>query len=56
MSEKKTNSVKQQRDPDLINAEAAMKRAAIRAREFAQKSGTAIVILKDGVIQVEHAS
>jgi len=56
MSKKKTDSVKQQRDPDLVNAEVAMKRAAIRDRELAQKTGIAVVILKDEVIQEECAS
>ena len=51
---KKTDSVKPQRDPDLIHAEAAMKRAAIKARELAQKTGTTIVVLKNKVIQEEY--
>jgi len=45
---------KKQRDPDLINAEVAMKRAAIKARTLAQISGTAIVTMKNGVINEEY--
>ncbi len=40
----------QQRDPDLINAEIALKRAANKARELARKAGTPIVIFEDGKI------
>lgn len=36
------------RDPDLIFAEAAMKRAARKARERASHVGTGVVILKNG--------
>ena len=43
-----------QRDPDLINAEVAMKRAAIKARKLAQISGTAVVTMKNGVINEEY--
>jgi len=45
---------KQKRDPDLINAEIALKRAAQKAREFARKAGTLVVILKDGEITEEQ--
>lgn len=50
--EKKTNI--KQRTPDLINAEIAMRRAAIKAREIAQKTGTAIVISENKVIRKEY--
>ncbi len=43
-----------QRTPDLINAEIAMKRAAIKAREIAQKTGTAVVISENEVIREEY--
>ncbi|MHC4886207.1 MAG: hypothetical protein ACYTGH_14110 [Planctomycetota bacterium] len=36
------------RDPDLVGAEAAIQRAAIRAREIAYQTGTPLVIWKDG--------
>ncbi len=57
MSDNKTNVTDQtQRDPDLINAEVAMKRAAIKARKLAQMSGTAVVTMKNGVINEEYPS
>ncbi len=42
------------RDPDLINAEIAIKRAAIKARELAKKNGTAVVTLENQVIKKEY--
>ncbi|MCF6236758.1 MAG: hypothetical protein L3J70_10380 [Gammaproteobacteria bacterium] len=48
------NSKSHKRDPDLANAEIAMKRAAIKAREIAQKTGTAVVTLKNKVIREEY--
>ncbi len=57
MSNNKSNITEQtQRDPDLINAEVAMKRAAIKARKLAQMSGTAVVTMKNGVIIEEYPS
>ena len=44
----------QKRDPDMVGSEAAMKRAALRAREIARKHGTAIVTKKDGKIVKEY--
>jgi len=44
----------QKRDPDLIHAETAMKRAAIKARKLAQQNGTAVVILENGMIREEY--
>ena len=43
-----------QRDPDLVNAEVAMQRAAVKAREIAKKTGTAIVTSNNKVIKEEH--
>ena len=55
MSNNKSNVIdRTQRDPDLINAEVAMKRAAIKARKLAQMSGTAVVTMKNGVINEEY--
>jgi hypothetical protein len=55
MSNNKSNVTNRtQRDPDLINAEVAMKRAAIKARKLAQISGTAVVTMKNGVINEEY--
>ncbi len=44
----------QKRDPDLVNAEIAIKRAAKRAREFARRTGTSVVIYENGVIREER--
>jgi len=57
MSSNKSNVTDRiKRDPDLINAEVAMKRAAIKARELALMSGTAVVTMKNGVINEEYPS
>lgn len=50
--EKKTNI--KQRTSDLINAEIAMKRAAIKARGIAQKTSNAVVISENEVIREEY--
>ncbi len=44
-SEKKTK-----RDPDLVAAEIAMKRAAMKARQRAKQVGAGVTVLKDGNI------
>jgi len=44
---------KKHRTPDLINAGIAMKRAALKAREIARETGTAIVISENEVIRKE---
>ena len=56
MTEKKSGKKQdeQKRDPDLVNAEIAMKRAANRARELAGKAGTSVVIYENGTIKEEH--
>jgi predicted ABC-type ATPase len=43
------------RDPDFIKAEAAMQRAAQRAREKARRTGSGVVVVKDGEIVKEHS-
>ena len=35
-------------DPDLRNVDAALKRAALRAREIAKQSGTKLVVNRGG--------
>jgi argonaute-like protein implicated in RNA metabolism and viral defense len=35
-------------DPDMQNATAALIRAAERAREIARRTGTAVVVMRDG--------
>jgi LDH2 family malate/lactate/ureidoglycolate dehydrogenase len=42
------------RDPDLRLSQIAMERAARRARELAVRTGTALVVVRNGV--VEHIS
>lgn len=43
--------IEQARDADLRLSQQAMQRAAQRARDLAQTTGTAIVISHDGVIE-----
>ncbi len=54
MSKHKPEQPIKQRDPDLANAEAAMKRAAIKAREIAKTTNTAVVFLENNVIKKEY--
>lgn len=42
------------RDPDMIGAEAAMKRAALRARERAKQAGHGIAIWQNGQVVELH--
>ncbi len=44
-----------ERDPDFAGAEIALKRAARKAREIARRTGTAVVIMENGVIREEKA-
>ena len=55
MSEKTATSAKKkkERDPDLINAEIALKRAAKRARAQADKAGIGVIVLQNGRIVEE---
>ncbi len=41
-------------DPDFAGAEAALRRAARRAREIARSTGTPLVIWRDGRIVKEY--
>lgn len=41
------------RDPDLVNAEIALKRAAQRARERARRNGVPLAYWKDGKLRTE---
>jgi len=45
---------KQKKDPDLVNAEIALKRAARKAREIARMTGTSVIVIKDGEIREEQ--
>ncbi len=44
------------RDPDLVAAEIAVKRAAVKARQRAKQVGIGIMVLKDGRIIEENIS
>jgi hypothetical protein len=41
-------------DPDMINAEAALKRAAQKARQRAGQAGIGVVVMQDGKIVEER--
>jgi hypothetical protein len=41
-------------DPDMIGAEAALRRAARRAREVARQKGTPVVVWRDGRVVQER--
>ncbi len=47
-------SQKTSQNRDLRGAEAALERAARRAREIARKTGTGVVYLKDGKLVIER--
>ncbi len=42
---------KQERDPDIAASEAAIKRAAQKARDRARTAGTGIIVMQDGKIK-----
>ena len=46
-----TKPIEQARDPDLRHSAAALRRAALRARELAQRTGTALVVMRDGKLE-----
>jgi len=56
MSSRKLDSTKSEkkRDPDLINAEIALKRAAWKVRQLAQQRGIGVIVLQDGQIIEER--
>ncbi|MDP2853400.1 MAG: hypothetical protein Q8O28_04035 [Smithellaceae bacterium] len=56
MSPKKLDSTigGKKRDPDFINAEIALKRAAQKARQRAQQAGVGVIVLQDGKIMEER--
>ena len=43
--------IEQARDPLLKKAMAALERAAVKAREIAAQTGTALVVMQDGKVQ-----
>jgi len=44
-------SIDQAQDPDLRSSQAAMQRAARRARELAAATGTAVIVSRNGVVE-----
>jgi len=56
MSARKTDVSEKQRerDPDLINAEVALKRAAQKARQRAGQAGIGVVVVQNGIIVEER--
>ncbi|MEZ5307074.1 MAG: hypothetical protein R2684_08010 [Pyrinomonadaceae bacterium] len=56
MSAKTVDSAKElkQRDPDLVAAETAMKRAAAKARDNASQAGLGVMVWKDGRVVEER--
>jgi hypothetical protein len=45
---------KEKRDPDFVNAEIALKRAALKARLRAVKAGIGVIVVQDGRIIEER--
>jgi len=41
---------KRERDPDFVNAEIALKRAAQKARLRALQAGVGVIVIQDGLI------
>ena len=56
MSSEKLDSTEgeKKRDPDFINAEIALKRAARKARQQALQAGVGVIVLEDGQIMEER--
>ena len=56
MSSKKLDSTKveKKRDPDFVNSEIALMRAARKARQLAQQAGIGVIVLQDGQIMEER--
>jgi len=45
-----TRQAHQSKDPDILAADVALRRAARRARELGRKTGTPVYVLKNGRI------
>ena len=50
MSSQNQKSTKKPRDPDLVGAEIALRRAAKRVRRRAAETGSAVVVVRDGKV------
>ena len=44
-----------ERDPDLINAEISLKRAALKVRQLTRQAGLDVIVLQDGKIVEERS-
>ena len=55
MCSQNQKSIKKPRDPDLVGAEIALRRAAERVRQRAAETGSAVVVFKDGKVVWEKA-
>ena len=53
MSDSEKSRKQEELEKDVVNSEAAMRRAAKRARELAKQKGSYIVIYRDGKIVKE---
>ena len=49
-----SNNDKKKRDPDFVNAEIAIKRAARKARQRAMQAGIGVMVYRDGRIIEEQ--
>ena len=54
MTDPQAPATPHERDPDLVNAEIALQRAALRAREKAWRHGVPVVYSEGGVIKHEY--
>jgi hypothetical protein len=53
----KTRNTSQPTDPDQVGSLAAIKRAALRARELARQMNTPCYVMRDGrIIDISHES
>ena len=50
MSSQNQKSTKKSRDPDLVGAEIALRRAAERVRQRAAETGSTVVVVRDGKV------
>ena len=55
MNSQSQKSTKKPRDPDLIGAEIALRRAAERVRRRAAETGSSVVVVRDGKVVWEKA-
>ena len=50
MNSQNQKSTEKPRDPDLVGAEVALRRAAERVRQRAAETGSAVVVVRDGKV------